>query len=49
MLSKQPEDKQKYIEERNKNIKNDTFKKFISKKIKEEKVLKLTSVEMLYI
>ncbi len=48
MLEKQTEDKKLYLEERNKSIKNDKFKNFLSKKIKEKGYKKITPVEMLY-
>ena len=49
MLNKQPEEKRNYIIERNKSIKNDKLKNFMSKKIKEKSFEKLTGVEILYI
>lgn len=48
MLNNQDNDIKEYINERNKSLKNDKFKTFISKKIKDKSYQKLTGVLMLY-
>jgi glycosyltransferase involved in cell wall biosynthesis len=48
MLDKLDDKKKEYIIERNKAIKNDRFKQFVNKKIKEKGIMELTTEEIIY-